>query len=142
MENCIKSLIIREWIADDEVLYVDEAIARIEKRDANALKRIEVNHSKELDRDVLFNSIDNMIRLLQSLKAEGYTSVSQEWSGYEDNYFIADKYEMETDDEAARRLCMIINDEIMEIQREEELLEKKKRRIKELEAELKELKAS
>lgn len=142
MENCIKSLIIREWIADDEVLYVDEAIARIEKRDANALKRIEVNHSKELDRDVLFNSIDNMIKLLQSLKAEGYTSVSQEWSGYEDNYFIADKYEMETDDEAARRLCMIINDEIMEIQREEELLEKKKKRIKELEAELKKLKAS
>lgn len=142
MENCIKSLIIREWIADDEVLYVDEAIARIEKRDANALKRIEVNHSKELDRDVLFNSIDNMIKLLQSLKAEGYTSVSQEWSGYEDNYFIADKYEMETDDEAARRLCMIINDEIMEIQREEELIEKKKKRIKELEAELKKLKAS
>lgn len=142
MENCVKSLIIREWIADDEVLYVDEAIARIEKRDANALKRIEVNHSKELDRDVLFNSIDNMIKLLQSLKAEGYTSVSQEWSGYEDNYFIADKYEMETDDEAARRLCMIINDEIMEIQREEELIEKKKKRIKELEAELKKLKAS
>lgn len=142
MENCIKSLIIREWIADDEVLYVDEAIARIEKRDVNALKRIEVNHSKELDRDVLFNSIDNMIKLLQSLKAEGYTSVSQEWSGYEDNYFIADKYEMETDDEAARRLCMIINDEIMEIQREEELIEKKKKRIKELEAELKKLKAS
>lgn len=142
MENCIKSLIIREWIADDEVLYVDEAIARIEKRDANALKRIEVNHSKELDNDVLFNSIDNMIKLLQSLKAEGYTSVSQEWSGYEDNYFIADKYEMETDDEAAQRMCMIINDEIMEIQHEEELIENKKKRIKELEAELKKLKAS
>lgn len=142
MENCIKNIIIKEWIADDEVLYVDEAIARIEKRDANALKRIKANHSKELDRDVLFNSIDNMIKLLQSLKAEGYTSVSQEWSGYEDNYFIADKYEMETDDEAARRLCMIINDEIMEIQREEELIENKKKRIKELEDELKKLKAS
>lgn len=142
MENCIKNIIIKEWIADDEIKYVDEAIARIEKRDANTLKRIKVNHSKELDRDVLFNSIDNMIKLLQSLKAEGYTSVSQEWSGYEDNYFIADKYEMETDDEAARRLCMIINDEIMEIQREEELIENKKKRIKELEDELKKLKAS
>ena len=142
MENCIKNIIIKEWIADDEIKYVDEAIARIEKRDANALKRIKANHSKELDRDVLFNSIDNMIKLLQSLKAEGYTSVSQEWSGYEDNYFIADKYEMETDDEAARRLCIIINDEIMEIQREEELIENKNKRIKELEDELKKLKAS
>ena len=142
MDNCIKSLIIREWIADDEVLYVDEAIARIENRDANALKRIEVKHSKELDRYVLFNSIDNMIKLLQSLKAEGYTSVSQEWSGYEGNYFIADKYEMETDDEAAGRLCVSIYNEIMEIQREKELIENKKKRIKELESELKRLKAS
>lgn len=141
MENCIKNIIIKEWIADDEIKYVDEAIARIEKRDANTLKRIKVNHSKELSKNILFDSIDNMIKLLQSLKAEGYTSVSQEWSGYEDNYFIADKYEMETNDEAAQRLCMIINDEIMEIQREEELLEKKKERIKELEAELKKLKA-
>lgn len=142
MENCIKNIIIKEWIADDEIKYVDEAIARIEKRDANALKRIEANHSKELSKNILFDSIDNMIKLLQSLKAEGYTSVSQEWSGYEDNYFIADKYEMETNDEAAQRLCMIINDEIMEIQREEELIENKKKRIKELEDELKKLKAS
>lgn len=142
MENCIKNIIIKEWIADDEIKYVDEAIARIEKRDANTLKRIKANHSKELSKNILFDSIDNMIKLLQSLKAEGYTSVSQEWSGYEDNYFIADKYEMETDDEAAQRLCMIINDEIMEIQREEELIENKKKRIKELEDELKKLKAS
>lgn len=139
MRNYIKDK-IKDWVSDDEILFVEEAIKRIEKKDINALKRIEVNHQKCLDRDILFGPIDNMIEFLQSLKTDGYTSVSEEWSGYEDNDFYANKYEMETDDEAAKRLSEVIEKEIKSIKQEIELNAKKNKRIKELEAELAELK--
>ena len=140
LEEKIKKLIIRDWIAEDDVCFFDEAVMRIKKHNDYVLERLMVNHSKYISKDDLFTSIGKMIKLLTSLKKDGYESISEEWSGYEDNYFVADKYEYETDDEYASRLSQIINNEIDLIKDEQDEREKKLLEIKMLETKLNSLK--
>ena len=142
MEDNIKKIVIREWIWDDEVRFVDQAISRLEERKI-FLGRVEVNHSKRLEESALFGRpIKDVVDLLQSLKKDGYVSISQEWNSYESNYFIVNKYELETDKEAAYRISKIIKEEIKGIKEEEKIVQEKKRRIKELEAEIRKLKGT
>ena len=81
-----------------------------------------------------------MIKLLTSLKEEGYESISEEWYDYENNYFVADKHELETDEEYASRVYGIINSEITCIKDEAEEKEKKLKEIERLESEIRKLK--
>lgn len=140
LEENIKKLLIKEWINKEDVHFLDEAVSRIEKRHDGVLGRLMVNHGKVLDRNELFTSINKMIKLLTSLKEEGYESISEEWSGYEDNYFVADKYELETDKEYASRVYSSIWKEIDCIKAEIEEKERKKKEIKRLESEIRNLK--
>ncbi len=140
LEEKIKKLLIKEWLNKEDVSFLDEAVSRIEKRHDGVLGRLMVNHGKVLDKYELFNSIGKMIKLLTSLKEEGYESISEEWSGYEDNYFVADKYELETDEEYASRVYSSIWKEIDCIKAEIEEKERKKKEIKRLESEIRNLK--
>lgn len=140
LEENIKKLLIKEWFNKEDVRFLDDAVSRIEKRNDGVLGRLMVNHGKVLDRNELFTSINKMIKLLTSLKEEGYESISEEWSGYEDNYFVADKYELETDKEYASRVYSSIWKEIDCIKAEIEEKERKKKEIKRLESEIRNLK--
>jgi uncharacterized protein (DUF2225 family) len=71
----------------------------------------------------------------------GYTSISQRWSGYEDNYFEADQFGQETDDEYISRLYDIIIEEIYALKEEEEEARKDQEEIKKLEARIRQLKS-
>ena len=140
LEENIKKLLIKEWFDKEDVRFLDDAVSRIEKRHDGVLGRLMVNHGKVLDTDKLFNSIGKMIKFLTSLKEEGYESISEEWSGYESNYFIANKHELETDEEYASRVYGVINREINCIKDEAEEKEKKLKEIERLESEIRKLK--
>ena len=140
LEENIKKLLIKEWFDKEDVHFLDESVSRIEKRHDGVLGRLMVNHGKVLDKDKLFNSIGKMIKLLTSLKEEGYETISEMWSGYETNYFVADKRELETDEEYASRIYGVINREIGCIKDEAEEKEKKLKEIRRLESEILKLK--
>lgn len=59
-----------EWIDYDDAQYIDEAMARIEKRERGFFVKHIVEHTEELDCDDLFDDIDDVIKYLQKLKAE------------------------------------------------------------------------
>lgn len=140
LEEKIKNLLIKEWLSKEDAPFLDEAISRVEKRRDGDLSKHTVNHYKWLDKRELFTSIDEMIKLLASLKKEGYESISEGWSGYEDNYFVADKYELETDREYASRVFSVVSVEIDSIKDELEEKDRKKKEIKRLEDEIRKLK--
>ena len=139
MENKIKQMIIRDWIDFDDAAFVDEAIERIRKKAPDTLDRQMVNHYKILEEKKLFGNIQEMCKYLHRLEDEGFQSVSQVWTGYEDNEFHADKYEYETDDEMAYRLGQIMGREVDEIVGEIMRKKEKKAEIEELRAKLKKL---
>lgn len=140
LEENIKKLLIKEWFDKEDVRFLDDAVSRIEKRHDGVLSRLMVNHGKVLNRYELFTSINKMIKLLTSLKEKGYESISEEWSGYETNYFVADKHELETDEEYASRVYGVINREIDCIKDEAEEKENKLKEIHRLESEIHKLK--
>ena len=109
-----------EWIWDE--LYTIDDIVRYEfedwgysehvlKRVIETLKKNEADkrqiakHVEHIDKEKLFNNIDNVIAYLQTLKSQGYTNLEERWSGYEDNYIVAWKNEFETNEEFYKRIC-------------------------------------
>lgn len=136
IEEKIKNRLINEWLSEDEKRYLDEAIERCEKDNPGILSRQITNHKKSLDKKILFGPLDEMIKFLVSLKAEGYVSVSEEWSGYETNYFVANKYEDETNEEYLSRVWDIIQEELISIKDKIEEEENIRKEIAELKARL------
>lgn len=108
------------------------------------MKYIERNdsapHERELDKELLFGDIDMIQKNLKGLKNEGYSEIKEFWSGYESNYFVAIKYERETDGEYYGRLQKEINPYLREIENNRHQIKKKKKRIEELEKEIQKLK--
>lgn len=130
-------------IASDDFDLIDRVWKKY--KETNAIEKETVEHqSSHLDKDKLFaDSIDETIAYLQSLKKEGYQYIDEGWSGYEDNYFIAVKEELETDDEFVRRIGTDLNLEVrsekvrqMEIRRMQEEIARKKKEIQELERQI------
>ena len=78
-------------------------IETLKKNEAD--KRQIVEHVKAVENYKLFNNIDYAIEYLQSLKSQGYTTLDERWSGYETNYFVACKNEIETNEEFFKRIC-------------------------------------
>lgn len=90
-----------------------------------------------INSDKLFApTIDKSIKYLQELKNEGYTQIEEKWSGYEDNYFVASRYIMESKNDYKYRISKLIIEYVVSIQRQEEEINKKRT---ELEAKKKEL---
>ena len=130
MEDRIK-ILLRERFNKDNEKYLDKAISLI---NANSeLERKITNHYLDIEEEELFSeNIEKSIKLLTELKEKGYTSISQHWNSYDANYFLADKYELETDDEYVDRLYHIINKEInrlIEIEKEEDKKEIERERL-------------
>lgn len=94
----------------------------------------------ELDRECLFGDIDMIQKNLKKLKNEGYSEIKEFWSGYESNYFVAIKYERETDDEYYERLQKEINPYMRAIEDNKRQIVNKKKKIAELEKEIQKLK--
>lgn len=109
-----------EWIWDE--LYTIDDIVRYEfeycgysehvlKRVIETLKKNEADkrkiaeHTEDVEKEKLFNNIDDAIAYLQTLKSQGYTNLEERWSGYEDNYIVAWKNEIETNEEFFKRIC-------------------------------------
>ena len=136
----IEEKVLNEFFKNDRPVAM-LAIQRLEELDfRDELDRQIVNHGLELDRKTFFGSIDDMIKQLQALKGRGYTSISEEWFGYEDNAFYADKFEPETDDEYVRRLYEKVDKEARSIKEETRQKIKAKAKIDKLLKEVKELK--
>ena len=113
-----------EWIWDE--LYTIDDIVRYEfencgysehvlKRVIETLKKNEadkreiVTHVDDVEKERLFNNIDDAIEYLETLKSRGYTNLEERWSGYEDNYIVAWKNELETNEEFFKRICKEAN---------------------------------
>lgn len=109
-----------EWIWDE--LYTIDDIVRYEfencgysehvlKRVIETLKKNEADkrkiatHVDDVEKERLFNNIDDAIEYLETLKSRGYTNLEERWSGYEDNYIVAWKNEIETNEEFFGRIC-------------------------------------
>lgn len=94
------------------------------------------------DEERLFGeNVSDVIDYLSSYKD---CELRQEWSGYEDNYFVFVKKVIETDDEIIDRLHIYVGEEIKSLLRkrdEQESLKKKKKeyqdKIRELDRKLK-----
>lgn len=141
MEDRIK-IQLRECLGKDKEKYLDEAIQSISIHNKSLLERAIVNHPLGIEEKKLFDvDIDVLIKYLTNLKEMGYTSISQRWSGYEDNYFEADKFGQETDDEYISRLYDIIIEEIYALKEKEEEARKDQEEIKRLEKRLRILKS-
>lgn len=108
------------------------------------MKYIEINprasRKRELDKDWLLGDIDKIQRNLKRLKDEGYSEIKELWRRYEENYFVAVKYEREEDDEYYRRLQKEINPYLRTIEDNKLQIVNKKKRIEELEKEIEKLK--
>lgn len=137
----IKEL-VKDWVDSDYLEYLDEAIDLALQENKKVFRRLIVNHYRIIDVDKLFSEDINVtIKYLQSLREEGYTSISQEWSGYESNYFQADKYEEETLREYAIRLAETLNRTAMYIEERKQDIQEKNRKINELQKEIDKLRS-
>lgn len=133
----LKENVFEYYYGDDE--YFDEAFDGVMK--TAPTKRMVVPQTCYIEKKDLFGNIDNVIEYLKSLKSQGYVEIEEKWSGYEDNYFVAIKYEEETDNEYYGRLGRLTSDYSKGIATREEEKKRKNKRIKELKEELRKLKS-
>lgn len=130
-----------EYLDDVDEKSIKNALNALSSK--NGIHRIEVERQRYIDEESLFCDINSVIEYLDNLKDEGYTSIKQGWSGYEDNYFVAVKMTEETDEEYLRRLAEIVSSYLKYLKEENLSKEraKKEKRIKQLEKELNQLKS-
>ena len=137
---------IKDWVyASDDSKLIDEVWAKCLNDKKINLDRIMIEKESDcLDEDKLFaDTIDETLAYINSLKKEGWTSIEQKWSGYEDNYFVACKTVLEDDDDYAKRIGRdILNEKVrIEVSRREEV-DAKRKKIEALEDEIKKLRNS
>lgn len=126
-----------------EYKHIIKALDRIDKTGAykNFFER-GLNYREEItiDSDELFSkNIDNSINYLLNLKKEGWNRIAEEWSGYEDNYFVAYRYIKEPNDVYIARISELIGEYVDEILREETKLKEKKKELEKVKKELEDL---
>lgn len=136
MKNELKKE-VRDYFSG-EVEFFDEAYESVMSTMPTNRKMVE--HTCDVDKNDLFGDIDKSIALLKKLKEKGYTSIEERWCGYEDNFYEAVKKELETDEEYYHRIATLVAEESEAIERREAQRSAAKKRIKELEDELKKLK--
>ncbi len=124
------------YIGEDE--FFDEAYEYI--KSTYPMARQIVEHTCEVEKDVLFDGIDKAIDCLKKLKEEGYTRIEERWYGYEDNYIVAIKTELETDEEYYPRIASLVSGASKTIERREAQRRTAKKRINELEDEIRRIK--
>lgn len=103
-------------------------------------KRQIVEHADDVEKERLFNNIDDVIAYLQSLKSQGYTNLDERWSGYEDNYIVACKNEIETNEDFFKRICKEAHTLAETYSNEESKKKKIQAEIKKKQKEIEELK--
>ena len=103
-------------------------------------KRQIVEHIEDVEKERLFNNIDDVIVYLQTLKSQGYTNLEERWSGYEDNYIVACKNEIETNEEFFKRICKEAHTLAETYSRQETEKKKIQAEIKKKQKEIEELK--
>lgn len=108
--------------------------------DISLLKRKTVKHTQTIDKEDIFNKIENVINFLKNAQTEGWITLSEEWSGYETNYIVLSKYELEDDHEYIWRTYRLVKQKFDDINKAEELKQKRLLKIKQLENEIKKLK--
>lgn len=121
-----------DWTYEDVVCSLDEYVRNNGFKELDRGKLVE--RRKVVDEDFIFGDIDTVTANLQKLKAEGWTEILQKWYGYEDNEFVAIRYEAETEDEYYERIHNGLDKYLID-------REKKKQKKAEAEAEIKRLKA-
>lgn len=126
-----------DWTYEDVVCSLEEYARH------NGFKELEkgklVERRKVVDEDFIFGDIDAVAENLRKLKAEGWTEILQKWYGYEDNEFVAIRYEAETDEEYYERIHNGLDKYLYERDRKKQKIEAKEKRMAELKAELAEL---
>ena len=123
---------VSDWTYEDVLCSLEEYARH------NGFKELEkgklVERRETVDERTIFGNIDTVVENLRKLKAEGWTEILQKWYGYEDNGFVAIRYEAETDEEYYERIHNDLHKYL--INRKE-----KKQKKAETEAEIKRLKA-
>ena len=144
-----------EWIWDE--LFTIDDIVRYEfegcgysehvlKRVIETLKKNEadkrqiVEHVEDIEKERLFNNIDDVIAYLETLKSQGYTNLEERWCGYEDNYIVACKNEIETIEEFFKRIHKNAHTLVEKYSDEENEKKKIQAEIKKKQKEIEELK--
>lgn len=108
--------------------------------------RIKVTRTIEINRNDLFDKkIDDVIDFLLKIKKENTDKelkLQEEWSGYEDNYFVFSYEEYEDDEEYDIRIESIEKQEReqLEKKRKDKLLKEKREQIKKIEEEISRIK--
>lgn len=115
-----------------------DVVSKILKDLDTSVKKIQ--HSIEIDREKLFGNIDDIIKLLEQLKKDGFTGIEENWNSYEDNEFCAYKIEDETEDELEQRLFNIVQNTVFKLAEDKRKKDELKRKITDKQKELNELK--
>lgn len=120
--------------------FIEKGLIEMSKSKDYNLGKKKVKHYTYIDAKNLFCDIDTAIECLYSLKEQGFTEIEENDSLYGDN-FIASKVEDEYDCEFYKRLAQEAAPFVKEYIDSQESTEKREKRIKELEKELKLLKS-
>ena len=99
-----------------------------------------IDNEEEIDNNCIFGRIDDVISFLQKAKEEGYDSVCEGWSGYEDNYFYLTKKGKENNDAYLNRLWNAVKNNVYAIGKHRLKIKKRNDEIARLEAEIARLK--
>lgn len=140
MDAKLKKRLLNEWFGSEARNLAEKAIECIEKKNPFAFVNEQTTRSREIMKEELFGDIDKTITFLGKLKAEGYTRVVQVWYGYEENGFLAEKDDDESEEEMLARFYSVVQKEVDKIEDEIDERNKKKAEIAALEKKIKELK--
>ena len=117
--------------------YISEALSQI-----NTARNKETRYYTTIGDSTLDMTIDDFIKLLNDMKAKGYTKIETEFTSYEDYNVVAVKYVDEEDEDYYRRLAGDCEYYIRQKMKKLDDVENKKNEIKRLEKQLAELKRS
>lgn len=117
--------------------YIAEALSQI-----NTARNKETRYYTTIGDSTLDMTIDDFIKLLNDMKAKGYTRIGTEFTSYEDYNVVAVKYTDEEDEDYYRRLAGDCEYYIRHKMKKLDDVENKKNEIKRLEKQLAELKRS
>lgn len=139
-EFSLKEKLWKNFFKDDEN-YGRQSYDKVyDNIDISLLKRKTVKHTQTIDKEDIFNKIENVINFLKNAQTEGWITLSEEWSGYETNYIVLSKYELEDDHEYIWRTYRLVKQKIDDFNKADELKQKRLLKIKQLENEIKKLK--
>ena len=127
--------LIKEELCDTSISDIDKALSRIAKNNSSELVRLRVNRDEEIKESKLFDvSINDAIKYLKTF--DGNLILEQRWSGYEDNYFVATKADVENNEEYVYRLSRVIARELNKMRKEEKELARKREELSRLKSEI------